>query len=46
MLSKTANDQLQSQREYKKQQYDNIGQNKQETTKETNKKEKLISLGF
>jgi hypothetical protein len=35
VLSSTANGQLRSQHEYKQQQYDNTGQNKQETTKET-----------
>jgi hypothetical protein len=38
VLSSTANGQLQSQHEYKQQQYDSTGQNKQETTKETTKR--------
>jgi hypothetical protein len=35
VLSSTANDQLQSQHEYKQQQYDITRQNNEETTKET-----------
>jgi hypothetical protein len=35
VLSSTANGHLRSQHKHKQQQYDNIGQNKHETTKET-----------
>jgi hypothetical protein len=40
VLSSTANDQLQSQKEYKQQQFDSTEQNNQETTK------RKTSLGF
>jgi hypothetical protein len=41
VLSSTVNGQLQSQREYKQQQYDSRGQNKQETK---NKQQKQIKV--
>jgi hypothetical protein len=41
VLSSAANAQLRSQHEHKQQQYDNRGQNKQETTKETTKTKQM-----